>query len=308
MSTQRDVQKYLDYIFDHRSFEYLGAASPSADAIEAAARIRGTNRGPAIMIHGIMPRSGTVYVGELLRYHPDLHAYPREFWEAPFLGRTADIEHLQQAFLWTHVHNEGKIGDNDFQPLFGASLIAYLHAVVPESKRVLLKVSGVQYLDRFFDVFPHEALLLLVRDGRDVVHSTVKTWPQIRFWMACLRWKRAAKMSLYVKNRFGENKHLFWFGRFEDAIDSPKDFATAAFERLGLDAAKYPWESIDETPVMGSSSLDAPGEVKWEPVEKPAGFKPTGHWRNWSAYRRIIFKAIAGESLVSLGYGREEQW
>jgi hypothetical protein len=45
-------------------------------------------------------------------------------------------------------------------------------------------------------MFPEEHLLVLTRDGRDVVHSTVKTWPQILFPFACRRYRRSAEMDL----------------------------------------------------------------------------------------------------------------
>jgi protein-tyrosine sulfotransferase len=215
---------------------------------------------------------------------------------------------MQEEFLWSYVQNKDKIGRSDFLPLFGASLLAYLHESTPRTKRILLKVSGAQYLHRFYDVFPHEALLLLIRDGRDVVHSTINTWPQFRFWMACLRWKRAAEMSFYVQNKFKHEGRLFWCGRFEAAIQDPHEFVKQACEQLELDDSVYPWESIGNQPVMGSSSLNRRGNVRWEPVEKPEGFHPIGHWRQWSAYRRIVFKLIAGEMLTKLGYGFEDEW
>jgi hypothetical protein len=59
MTLLGDVRKYMDYVFDTRSFTprfHPGAVS--AEALRAGRAIRGTDRGPAIVIHGIMPRSG----------------------------------------------------------------------------------------------------------------------------------------------------------------------------------------------------------------------------------------------------------
>ncbi|MGB3715267.1 MAG: sulfotransferase [Candidatus Promineifilaceae bacterium] len=308
MVTRRNVQKYVRYIFDSESFEPHPSGSISRVALEAASVIRDVTRGPAIMLHGIMPRSGTVYVGELLRHHPDLYAYPHDIWELPFLERTGDIEKIQDAFIWSYDQNRNQIASDDFLPLFGASIIAYLHNSTPDGKRILLKIPGVQYLHRFYDVFPYENLLLLVRDGRDVVHSTVRTWPQIRFWMACLRWRRAANMSLYVNSKHNQVDKGFWLGRFEDAVEDPEAFVTNACHHFGLDVEKYPWEIIGNIPVQGSSSIDESGEVNWDPVEKPDGFQPFRHWRDWSPLRKLVFKRLAGEALRKLGYGDEEEW
>ncbi len=308
MISRRNARKYLRYIFDGQIFAPHLTEPPGQHAIEVAAQIRGHHRGPAVMIHGIMPRSGTVYVGELLRHHPDLHAYPGGIWELPFLERTTDLEMVQNEFLWSYVQNKDKIGRADFLPLFGASIIAYLHRMTPENKRMLLKIPGVQYLDRFLNVFPHEYLLLVVRDGRDVVHSTVRTWPQIRFWMACLRWRRAAEMTLYVNSMPRDQRPGFWLTRYEEAVVDPRSFITQACRHFDLDVDKYPWEVVDEIPVQGSSMTGDAGDVDWRPVEKSEDFTPVGHWRKWSRYRKSVFKRIAGDQLRKLGYGDEAEW
>ena len=105
------------------------------------------------MIHGIMPRSGTVYAGQLLRLHPDLHAYPFQIWELPYLQHSGAVGELQDEFLWSYEQNVGKIGDQDFLPLFGSALVAYLYAGVPADKRLLMKVPNVEYLHQFYRVF-----------------------------------------------------------------------------------------------------------------------------------------------------------
>ena len=97
MGLLNDVKKYRDYIFDTRSFNPKpGGAVISEQALETARSIRGLGRAPALIIHGVMPRSGTVYVGELLRLHPDLYAYPNEIWELPFLRQTEDLLKVQR--------------------------------------------------------------------------------------------------------------------------------------------------------------------------------------------------------------------
>jgi hypothetical protein len=160
LSLWDDVRKYLSYVFDRRSF------APSFDqwplshrALQAAQAIRGRDRPPTIIVHGIMPRAGTVHAGELLRLHPDVVAYPGEIWEAPLLQLTGDVQDLQETFLWAHRHNVGKLGDGDFLAMFGSAFLAYLSGSVPAGKRVLLKVPGVHYLSQFFTMFPFEHLL-----------------------------------------------------------------------------------------------------------------------------------------------------
>ncbi|HXV96942.1 MAG TPA: hypothetical protein VEC93_00860, partial [Anaerolineae bacterium] len=90
-----DLKKYFRYFFESRGFTTDTLPGTISDeAIRAAEIARGNGHGPAVMIHGIMPRSGTVYVGELLCRHPDLYAYPHHLWELPVLPLTADVRQL----------------------------------------------------------------------------------------------------------------------------------------------------------------------------------------------------------------------
>jgi hypothetical protein len=305
-----ELIKYLDYTFATKSFEPDSPAPQVTEAaLQAACAIRGSDREPALVIHGIMPRSGTVYVGELLRLHPDLHAYPYQLWELPFLQLAGNVVRLQEKFFRIYEQNVGKMGQHDFLPLFGASLIAYLYAAVPPGQRMLVKVPSVQYLNRFPFVFPHEHLLVVVRDGRDLVQSTLRTWPQLNFIQVCRRWDRAARMVLGADRCFSESGPAgYWLARYEDALDDPAAFVREACGRFGLDAARYPYAQIEALPVHGSSALHKTGRVSWRAVERPQNFRPTGYWQEWSAARKWLFKRIAGHALQELGYCRDLSW
>jgi len=309
MSLRNDLRKYWDYLFDASSFDPRPTtARLSGRALEVAGAIRGRALSPALIIHGVMPRSGTVYVGELLRLHPDLSAYPNEIWEFPFLQQTGKVRSLQSRFLLAYEQNTGKVGEDDFLPLFGSALMAYLYSFVPSGQRMLLKVPSVQYLTHFFSVFPSEHLLLLVRDGRDVVHSTLRTWPQLRFSMVCRRWRRAAEMALGFDALHGSHGQGYWMGRFEDAFADPAGFVAQACARYGLDAGRYPFSQIEGIRIHGSSSLRARGQVVWDPLEPPTGFSPVGHWQRWSGRKKRAFKRIAGQALIDLGYCEDLDW
>jgi len=305
-----DLKKYLWYFFETRGFTADTLAGIiSDDAIRAAEMARGKGRGPAIIIHGIMPRSGTVYVGELLCRHPDLYAYPHHLWELPVLPLTADVRQLQQKFLLGYKPNNGKLEDDDFLPLFGAAMMALLHAPVPPQQRVLAKIPSVQYLGHFFSMFPHENVLILVRDGRDVVHSTLRTWPRLNFVQVCLRWNRSAKAVLSAMDYFTKDKcHGYWLAKYEDALQDPVSFVQEACRQFALDEADYPYREIDEIRVIGSSKLEQQGKVGWRHLKRPKNFHPGGYWDQWSKARKLIFKVTAGQSLMDLGYCENLNW
>ncbi len=305
----RDLLKYLSYVFDRRSF-HADFSEPELQeqVFQSALAIRGPNHGPAVIIHGIMPRSGTVYVGELLRLHPDLQAYPWDLFEVPLLQVSDAIDQAQLRFLRAYRHNVDKIADHDFLALFSAAFIAHLYSGASEGRRILLKMPGVHYLHRFFKAFPAENLLILIRDGRDVAESTMRTWPQLGFPSICRRWRRSAGMVLACDRQFSQREAGYWLARFEDAIGDPVAFVKKACLKFDLDESRYPFEKISDIPVRGSSSLSKQTSITWKPMRKPTTFKPTERWRDWSSRRKRTFKHIAGKTLIDLGYCTTLDW
>jgi protein-tyrosine sulfotransferase len=279
----------------------------SQKALEVARCIRG-DRKPAIIIHGVMPRSGTVYTGELLRLHPDIHAYPNDLWEIPFLELTGDNLKTQEHFFRAFKQNLGKIGRQDFLPLFGASLIAYLYSFVPQGKRMLIKIPDVQYLTYFFTVFPYETPLLLMRDGRDLVASTIQSWPGKKFSDVCKLWANSVEMVKQFRIRYPEEKYGYCAVKYEDVIAKPEEFIKTICNKYGLAGDSFPYGRIKDLPVRGSSTVKNTENPTWDPMEKPINFSSLGHWKDWDHRKRTIFKKIAGKALIDSGYSRDTNW
>jgi hypothetical protein len=167
---------------------------------------------------------------------------------------------------------------------------------------------SVQYLSHFFSMFPHENLLILVRDGRDVVHSTLRTWPKLNFVQVCLRWNRSARIILTTLEKLkSSDQKGYWMVKYEDTLRQPEAFVREACRHFGLDESRYPYDQIGQIRVIGSSKL-AKGKVTWRFLERPKDFKPVGYWQKWSPVKRLAFKAIAGRSLVRLGYCEDLKW
>lgn len=283
-------------------------AELSTDAVNAAKLIRGIDKKPAIIIHGVMPRSGTVYLGEVLSLHPNLDAYPNNIWEIPLLLTTGDLIKVQKKFFKEGSAYNSKIGENDLLALFGSSFIGYLYSLAPIGKQILLKVPNVQYLNYFFTLFPHEYLLLVIRDGRDVVNSTIKTWPERDFSDVCKLWNDSMKMILSFRNQCSNKMNRCWIAKYEDCVLDPVFFVKNACKRLQLDENKYPFRKIKKIFVHGSSSLKSDGQVTWNGIIKPNNFNPIGHWQKWSAGKKKIFKRIAGRTLIDSGYCDDLDW
>ena len=288
-----------------RRFDSL-EVSPAVAA--AAERMRGTLHPPAVWILGVMPRSGTVYTGELIRLHPQVYAYPNQMWELPLPELSGDLLQAQERFFALFEHNRERMARHDFLRLSGGAFMAYLLGFVPDGRTALFKVPDVRYLRHFETWFPGERLLLLLRDGRDVVASTLKTWPQKSFRRVAQQWSRATHLALdyaTYRERRGDPVPVW---KYEDIVRDPHAFARWACDAYDLPPDRYPWDEIDRLPLRGASSVHAPGTVTWEPVSLAERPRTTGKWVSWTRRQKRVFQAIAGDALQRAGYVTGASW
>ncbi len=279
---------------------------PNEEVLNICRKIRGEDRFPAIIIHGVMRRSGTNYIGDLLNLHAGICGFPNQIWEFPFLGTTDILMEAQEKFFREYNRNRERIGQSDLLSLFGASFIAYLHAYVPEKQRMLLKVPSVKYIACFQNVFPFENALVLERDGRDVVASTIKTWPNRKFEEVCISWKAAQEEIIEFRKKV-ESKNIL-FAQFEKAVIDPSGFLKTVFNEFNIDDSNFPYEKVNNLPVKGSSVLRVNGKVTWKAIKKPKDFNPINRWINWTKKQKDTFKRICGETLIKAGYSDDLNW
>lgn len=279
----------------------------SEGAAHAAHNIRGRGRLPSLMVCGVTTRSGTNYVSNLIAQHPDIEACPNKIWEVPFLQHINHIVEFEDKFF-RHKKLARNMGEHDFLALFGASFIGYMHSFIAEDKVMLTKVPNVEHLAYFPLVFPDERLILLLRDGRDVVFSTLKSWPTRNFAEVCQRWNDSARLILefYAQNK---NNDAYRLIKYENVLADPAKFIDETCKHYGLNSGKYPFDNLDNLPVIGSSvASQQDGKVNWKNVDKPKDFNPVGRWQSWTSHQKKTFKRIAGETLKAAGYCQDLAW
>ncbi len=150
-------------------------------------------------------------------------------------------------------------------------------------------------------LFPNARVLVLVRDGPATVELGRRSfgWP---YEEAMQAWRQSVRRTLtFLASTDGPRCQLI---RFEDlTADRAREIARViAF--LGLDPALYPFNRVDEIPVLGSSSFGRPeGErVHWRPVPKDSSFDPLARAQSWPAHRLARFAWLAGPEQRQLGY------
>jgi sulfotransferase family protein len=266
-----------------------------------------------IFIIGIRSRSGTTYLSHLLRLHPDCCDVPAPIWE-DFLLTHADLLAKYARSTYRHWHHwviaegvEEKLEDKLLQSI-GDGLIAFLSSRV-RSRRLVTKMPGVRNLPYFFKLFPQAHLLLLVRDGRAVVESAVKTSgykpSSLRYELAMRSWARGAKAILrFAQATQSSSDYKYLIVRYEDIWNNLPEELSRIFTFLGLDSSTYDFNAATNLAIRGSSVFRGGEEkVQWKtPVEKTSEFDPMSRWNHWSPALHERFSWIAGEYLEPFHY------
>lgn len=278
-----------------------------------ASAVRGTPQRPAIFIHGVLPRSGTNFLADALALHPDVHLNPGHLWEFPLLYVTPGSLALEHELVSMFRLNREVIERYELLGYLASAWIADLQRRSGE-RRMVLKSPHVQAINLFRHVFPDDILLLCLRDGRDVIQSSLKTFGEWRpqsksFTQLAWEWRHGTEAILTFEAG-GANAHpRAKVVRYEQLVEKPEETMRAVLRHAGLDPARYDFAALARLPVRGSSALPSEEGSRWLlPQDRPAEFQPVGRWQDWSAGRRRRFKAIAGEALVRAGYEADPGW
>jgi hypothetical protein len=275
-----------------------------------------------IFVLGILQRSGTNYLNNLLLLHPDVKP-PGLVWEDFFLAHgnmlACYMESVQNS--WTHQWVENvatEFGPHALLKYIGNSLIDFMEAqyrnrldkgVYPGPERtpvnLVTATPSVRNLHMFPDLFPNAAPILIVRDGRALVESGVRSfgWDYdegMRMWATGAR-----LIQDFCRNPKHEGKYLLV--RYEDLYTRTEEEMDKVLSFTGLDRSRYNFQAAQNLGVMGSSELvQAEGSLHWKSTDKSAGFNPLARASEWSPNLRSRFEWIAGEQMRELGYLMDE--
>jgi len=265
-----------------------------------------------VFILGMMHRTGSNLLINLLALHPDcvVHEISEDFL-------TSELTHLSKYVksVTRHWNPKWLADDVDVRMRYalGRGLKDYLadnlanHGIDPNEstnhKILATKTPSVEGLQDFRSFFPDACLIILVRDGRAVVESGVRSFGW-NFDDACRRWSAAA-IEIGIFSRNDKNPSRTMIIRYEDLMMDRINLINKLFNSLGLDSDSVSTEKLINIPVTGSSELIEAGakSLHWEPVSAGADFRPTDRFSSWSDFRHARFNAIAGKQMLELGYG-----
>ncbi len=257
-----------------------------------------------IFIHGILPRSGTNFLWDLLLLHPDCAGPVEPVREDGFLERSDDLVNFAASVQSAWDPNWGTFGSElpgRLHASLGAGLLSFLS--VDPSRRLVVKNPSVRHLDRLFDFFPEARLLILVRDGRSVAQSCMATFGW-SFERAVHAWADGADAIQKFRTTHSALTDRWQLVRYEDIVDDLDNRLPSILEFLDLDLNGYDMSAARNLPVRGSSAFFGAGRssVSWDPVQKDDTFAPKERWRAWPAPWLERFEWIAGRQLRAFGY------
>ena len=167
-----------------------------------------TTRPSVVFILGVMNRSGTNYLMNLLLEYPAF-ASPSGIGEDYLLVR-AELLGRYIEETTGHWGAEARERADYYRELllrrFGKALLTVVEERMHEGKRAVLKTPRSANLEYLQSMFPEAKALLLMRDGRDVVESAIRTFTYLpaKAWME--RWAVGARSMLEFIERDAEGR------------------------------------------------------------------------------------------------------
>jgi hypothetical protein len=256
-----------------------------------------------IFIIGIEHRSGTNFLNDLLALHDDC-CRPTTIGE-DFLLHNADHLRRYAAGLHQSWNPEWRASASqaDIGAALGRGLLSILEAQADrQAPRILTKTPRADRLSLYPWLFPDHPLLIIIRDGRSLVESAVRSFGWT-YGKAIERWARGARRILEFDRDNRDSACRYLVVRYEDLVTDLASELRRILAFLRLDPAGYDFAAAAALPVRGSSMLKTTGQkLHWTPVDKSKDFRPLERASNWTASQNRTFLRKAGHLQQLLGY------
>lgn len=277
-------------------------------------------------ILGIRQRSGTNYIYRLLKLHPDCTG-PGPIWEDFFVARSKILNKYTNRVYksWDPtwgVHKKISYPQKMLLRYFGDAISRFLRLQITGysvnqsdanqefteengPKLLLTKTPSVAGIENFFDLFPDAYLIIIIRDGRAVVESGVRSF-EWNYEDAMWRWREGARAILNLKENYQNSNKKFLIVKYEDLLMDEKCELLKIFGFLGLNPEVFDFDLAKSLGVTGSCEVKKhAGVVHWQEAEKGKDFNPLTRFSNWDRKRHERFNWIAESQMSRLGYDIE---
>lgn len=271
-----------------------------------------------IFILGILQRSGTNYLNNLLLLHPDVQS-PGLVWEDFFLAHSDLLATYRESVerRWPPQWAEAistELGPQALLHYIGNGLIDFMQAqyrnrqvrrvdpfTAPAPVSLVTATPSVRNLPLFFDLFPNAAPIIIVRDGRAVVESGVRSFGW-NYDEAMRMWSNGARRIQHFCEH-PAHQGRFLLVRYEDIYTHTRETMSTILDFLQLDRSRFDFDAAENLGIMGSSELmSSEGRVHWKSIDKSADFNPLARASQWGPALNSRFAWIADKNMTELRY------
>lgn len=265
---------------------------------------------------GIMPRSGTNFLSDLICLHPECGITVRItedflYANANHLEKYVSAVHQSWDELWGTFEEDLKtplyhaLGNALEQYLYAQTNVEWLNKYCTEKEpsptvKILprLRIARTPSVENLHLIpkFTDAKVIIIVRDGRSVVESGIRSFGWL-FEDAVQRWARSANL---IEAALQKHPQMLCV-RYEDLVTDQERELRRIFSFLGVDTESYDYR-ID-APVRGSSTFfDKDKGMNWQATTAKDGFDPLRRWKEWNSTMHQRFNWVAGKQLQMFGY------
>lgn len=256
-----------------------------------------------ILVRGVMVRSGTNFLLDLLCQHPDCapsrSGLPEDFFpdEAHHLRRF--VEGVADRWPATWGIDRPAMTAAMMRAL-GDGLAGFLRdgSAVP---RIVAKCPSPMGWAELSALFPEARVVLLMRDGKGAVDSAMRSFGW-GFERALQTWAAGAREVVRALQPDAAGRAQRLLVRYEDLLRDPEREVPRMLDFLDLDPAALPPGTVSRLPVRGSSESAGQGLPDWTPRPKEASFDPLSRGERWDPTMVDRFAWVAGDAMRALGY------
>jgi hypothetical protein len=278
-----------------------------------------------VFILGIMKRSGTNFLRNLLCMHPDFgvalpiaedflihHCHHLDqyiqsvskMWNPSWGGLDKCKERLARFLEQGVLDFLASLTTNEWLSLFHEWNVTLPSKVVLKQTPAVIvtKSPSVKNLDLVNWLFPNAKVIVVVRDGRALVASGMKSFG----WKLETAARKFAEEAGCILKAVPRQPNTMLI-KYEELLAERDRTMKHIFEFIGVDAQNFDYQLFDDVPVIGSSQAkEADGAVHWKPT-KLKNFEPLKRWQQWTPQQLSRYYWIAGHAHEQLGYPSNER-